>query len=321
MQRFCEDCGHQAKPGDILCNECGGTLVEHELDVPEVPAYNGQGAAADDFDLESLLGEVKPGTVETPAAGVPPQAVFETEEPTAPEAINLDDLLGTAPGQPPAQPAAAAPTLDLDDILGGPAPPSQPTAPVPSDLDLEDMMGGARRQPATPAAPPAGEGLDLEALLDTPASPPPAGSEDIDLDSLLSAPAVTPAAPSNADLGELDELLGISSAPAAAKPPLGYIDVDISGAVTRHALEGEVVTIGRIDPGRYKPTIDLSRDDAVSRRHAEIRIREGECILVDTGSTNGSRLNGTACEPHREYKLSDGDKISLGEKCVLTIHL
>jgi hypothetical protein len=50
-------------------------------------------------------------------------------------------------------------------------------------------------------------------------------------------------------------------------------------------------------------------DPGISRRHAEIRVNGGEAEIIDLGSTNGIRVNGTAVPSAR---LFDGDRIDLG---------
>jgi Protein of unknown function (DUF3662)/FHA domain len=50
-------------------------------------------------------------------------------------------------------------------------------------------------------------------------------------------------------------------------------------------------------------------DPGVSRHHAEIRVEDGEVVLVDLGSTNGTFVNG---QPVRRVPLSDGTRVTLG---------
>lgn len=70
----------------------------------------------------------------------------------------------------------------------------------------------------------------------------------------------------------------------------------------------EPVTIGRL------PECDISLTDPnVSRRHAEVRRRGNDFVVVDLGSTNGTRVNGTGV---RERRLADGDDITLGSTVV-----
>ena len=64
------------------------------------------------------------------------------------------------------------------------------------------------------------------------------------------------------------------------------------------------VTMGRL------PECDVVLTDPnVSRRHAEVRRRGNDFIVVDLGSTNGTRVNGAGV---RERQLADGDEIGLG---------
>jgi Protein of unknown function (DUF3662)/FHA domain len=50
-------------------------------------------------------------------------------------------------------------------------------------------------------------------------------------------------------------------------------------------------------------------DPGVSRHHAELRIEDGEVVLVDLGSTNGTFVNG---QPIRRVTLTDGTRVTLG---------
>lgn len=72
----------------------------------------------------------------------------------------------------------------------------------------------------------------------------------------------------------------------------------------RIPLGDDVITVGR----RAGSTIVLS-DPNVSRNHAEIRPAGSGWVLVDLGSTNGSRVNGArvSIQP-----LDDGNEISFG---------
>ena len=50
-------------------------------------------------------------------------------------------------------------------------------------------------------------------------------------------------------------------------------------------------------------------DPGVSRHHAELRVEDGQVVLVDLGSTNGTFVNG---QPVRRVALTDGTTITLG---------
>jgi hypothetical protein len=50
-------------------------------------------------------------------------------------------------------------------------------------------------------------------------------------------------------------------------------------------------------------------DQGVSRHHAEIRVEDGDVVLVDLGSTNGTFVDG---QPIRRISLTDGTRVTLG---------
>jgi hypothetical protein len=72
----------------------------------------------------------------------------------------------------------------------------------------------------------------------------------------------------------------------------------------RVGIGATVVTIGRL------PECAVVLDDPnVSRRHAQVR-REGDAVMVvDLGSTNGTRVNGVVV---REHRLAPGDVVTVG---------
>lgn len=80
------------------------------------------------------------------------------------------------------------------------------------------------------------------------------------------------------------------------------------GSQTDHELTEETVTIGRAADCILK--ID---DASISGHHAKIAPGKGGYRLTDTGSTNGTRLNGEVLEPDVETALKPGDKIRFGK--------
>jgi FHA domain-containing protein len=62
--------------------------------------------------------------------------------------------------------------------------------------------------------------------------------------------------------------------------------------------------------GRSSSCDLVLRDDSVSRRHAEIALRGGVCVVRDLGSSNGTWVNGRAVQRAR---LRAGDELQLGE--------
>src|SRR5262249_22384068 len=73
----------------------------------------------------------------------------------------------------------------------------------------------------------------------------------------------------------------------------------------RVPLGEDPVVIGRIADRR-----GALSDAQVSRRHAEVRRAEKGYLLVDLGSTNGTKVNGTVV---KERWLTDGDEIVVGD--------
>lgn len=69
-------------------------------------------------------------------------------------------------------------------------------------------------------------------------------------------------------------------------------------------LRKDRVSIGRLE----ESDIALS-DPGVSRRHAEVQRRDGEYVVVDLGSTNGTMVNEATIS---ERTLQPGDRITIG---------
>lgn len=114
----------------------------------------------------------------------------------------------------------------------------------------------------------------------------------------------------------------LPQAPADAEPPAvqeraaPHLLVLESGDEDRQAGEmiplSAAVTIGRSEENSLQVS-----DRFVSSRHALLCLRDGNRILVDRGSTNGTFVNGARVED--EVELSDGDRIALGNT-VLEYH-
>lgn len=91
----------------------------------------------------------------------------------------------------------------------------------------------------------------------------------------------------------------------------------VGTAVTLQINVKDHMLIGRADPERgIAPEIDLTEPDGagkgVSRRQASIAIHDERLFIKDLGSTNGTQVNGVACEPLREYRLRHGDELAFG---------
>jgi len=91
---------------------------------------------------------------------------------------------------------------------------------------------------------------------------------------------------------------------------------------TEIILTNQVTLIGRTSQKRnLHPEIACDWDDAVSHRHAKIELdSEGNVLLIDVGSTNGTMLNGQLISANTAVKLKDGDRVSIGGKTALIVH-
>ena len=107
--------------------------------------------------------------------------------------------------------------------------------------------------------------------------------------------------------------------PAAATGVPLALQLTLGPLSHTQSIEGEVL-IGRRDPGRgLFPHVELADDDAVSRRHALIRIKDGACLLRDLNSLNGTFVNGRKLRAGQDVALSPGDRIELGEFSLLRV--
>jgi len=74
---------------------------------------------------------------------------------------------------------------------------------------------------------------------------------------------------------------------------------------TTHEFVGSKLTVGRLGDN------DVHLDDgSVSGHHAELAVRDGNAVLVDKDSTNGTFLNGE--QVTGEVALNEGDEIYFG---------
>ncbi len=97
--------------------------------------------------------------------------------------------------------------------------------------------------------------------------------------------------------------------------------------ISLHLLEtGDIIpiaersefTLGRLSENQpIEPDIDLTPfkafDNGVSRLHAVIRHNQGNIVIVDLGSSNGTYVNGLRIMPNMEQPLRHGDIVALGK--------
>ncbi len=102
-----------------------------------------------------------------------------------------------------------------------------------------------------------------------------------------------------------------NTSPGAEMYRLHVLEDD--GVVTRDLPVAGTLTIGR------SADADLVVDEPwISRMHAQIVLRPGEPILIhDCGSSNGTKVRGTALEPREPVTVGVGDSIELGSTLML----
>ncbi|WP_395694330.1 FHA domain-containing protein [Nocardioides sp.] len=225
-------------------------------------------------------------------------------------ATDYCDVCGLAMGDAPAAASDAAPPADATPAAdasppapaGGTCPNCSATNPA-NALFCEacgyDFTTGSMPRPLTPPAPPA----------DAPAAPDAQGARPA---------AVPPANPS----------------PALTEPwvaevwidPDWYADQESTdplpspGLPKVVALHHTSILIGRVSHSRnITPDIDLSSDNGISRRHAQLTTDGTRWWVEDLGSSNGTYVGGSVgalptapIPPGQKQEISEDDRIYLG---------
>jgi len=95
-----------------------------------------------------------------------------------------------------------------------------------------------------------------------------------------------------------------------------------------YPFRGKNVLIGRVDraSGVVSKVLGVNLTDledieepSVSRRHARILLRDGEYLIQDLRSTNGTLVNGRMLEPETRCPLEHGDKVQFGDVALFFI--
>ena len=136
--------------------------------------------------------------------------------------------------------------------------------------------------------------------------------------------ATTPA-PSTAAFAETRNIQGAARPPnpVAERLRAGQIGLLIEGTAQAVILEGRPeYVLGREGHDQVIPDLNLNpygaKEKGVSRVHAALRRDRSQLLLIDLGSTNGTRLNGKVLAAHQPARVESGDEIRLG-KLMLTI--
>ena len=85
---------------------------------------------------------------------------------------------------------------------------------------------------------------------------------------------------------------------------------------------GTTNLIGRNSAARaIAPEIALDSDTAVSTRHALLEAQsDGQLVLRDIGSSNGTQINGVDLVPLKDYPLKSTDRITIGHWTAIVIN-
>src|SRR5205823_12290155 len=92
-------------------------------------------------------------------------------------------------------------------------------------------------------------------------------------------------------------------------PALLILRTDNGEVLQEYRLEKPEISIGRAP----NSDILLSKDKLTSRRHATIRFENGNYVLRDEHSANGTFVNGQQLEEMTPRTLQDGDHLGIGE--------
>lgn len=279
---FCPQCGVDNPDSARFCDQCGAALVSVAANAPASVATSAPAA--------STMPPVQP----VPVAANQPLVVGPTVcaqcGATAIPGEAFCDNCG-APLNAPARPAASVPVPPYSPGL-----PPQPVYPSP-----QPAMTGSAPVASVANTPPAASTLH---------APP----------SYTSGPA---AAPSYTGSVPPPYAGNVPTPPPAPVTPLrtslapARMVAVASGAVLQLPNVTQAV-IGRNDPvSKFFPDIDLTPygalEGGVGRRHARLFIHEGQLMVEDMDSTNGTLLNGQKLASRQPQLVRDGDHLQFGK--------
>ncbi len=195
--------------------------------------------------------------------------------------------------------------FNFETRASGVAPPvvvAMPLAPEPAPAPMlvaepapVSVAPAPPAAPISPAAPPA-----PSVVLDAPAPPTPAIAADGSLIHWEISAIVDGSLYAEPD----------PNVPLPANEPERVFPLDFA----------EMLIGRRSDRKDIHPEIPLA-DPGISHRHAKLqRQPDGNFILLDVGSTNGTQLNGVDVQPGVRLPLHDGDEITLGCWTRITLH-
>jgi pSer/pThr/pTyr-binding forkhead associated (FHA) protein len=169
--------------------------------------------------------------------------------------------------------------------------------PAASSLQQEPMPGGDATIPG-----PDSWGTPME-MATRPAAAPGGWSESDDKTIAANAPEELPTL--RTDAGD------IQAAPDTIENPAHFVvRTPESSTSQEYLLDKKAMTIGRVP----ESDICFPEDKLVSRTHATVRYENGDYILRDEGSANGTFLNSQELPKLTDQGLRDGDIILIGDQ-------
>ena len=275
--------------------------------------------------METPVTVYAPSSVSEPTAS-PASAAPETEfAPPAPEAPVAEPVIETpaaviAPSsvsEPTASPASAAPEAEFAPPAPE-APAAEPAIETPAAVIApsvsEPTASPASAAPETEFAPPAPEAPAAEPAIETPVaviapssvSEPTASPASAAPETEFAPPA--PEAPVAEPVIETPVAEPVIAAPAPEPEP-------VCTAKLRRRTTGDVIDISKpvFKLGKERAKVDycITDNNTVSRIHAIITVKNGNCFISDNRSTNKTYINGSPVPVQTEIPLKDGDVIKL----------
>ena len=150
------------------------------------------------------------------------------------------------------------------------------------------------------------------------ANPDPAKEpSEVDKTVLRPRPKVIDQEPTEGEQTLIGSKLSIGQVVAESAKTYAFLDVQQNEQVLqRIAITEQTVIVGRADPRRgITPKIDLSSFDAantVSRKHAQLHLKNDSFFIEDLDSRNKTRLGGLVLTPHKLELLHNGDVVNFG---------
>jgi hypothetical protein len=117
----------------------------------------------------------------------------------------------------------------------------------------------------------------------------------------------------------------IDSTHASIADTSAFRAMPVSASLDRHAYQAELIlpdsasfplSVSTIHIGRHADNDIIIDDPKVSRFHLQVRLRQQEHVVFDTGSRSGTRVNGHAIT---EHTLQPGDVIEIGSSHLVYI--